>query len=334
MDYTSFLYDDDIATESIKDKIGGTWEKIQNAFQAMIDWCREKIAIVKEQGLKVMLGSVLKDVRDFFTKAKRDRENAHGYLGDARKRVDEAKARLKASKEDDNATKEDRKAARQNLREAKSAYRKANRISKKQRRQEKAYYRQMNKGNGEKAQDRLSRIQELNKKGNDAVYGNVAESYGYEDYDDADWALEAALADVDIYSDPSVAEALENMETNIAINCTTAEECANIMDGLNDQIDAFNRHISTLRVATENYMEDQDKEAFQVTTRNAMAALESSYDALGLVSESGRFDEACIEQLHNFFDGASQIMADKAEEFEYEDDVFGASESFLGALVQ
>ena len=322
MDYTSFLYDD-FALEAADANKESVWKKIANAFQKLMDACSEKIAKFKQTKFAQAFSKAFAKIKSLFNQAQADRENAHEYLRDAREEYEAALKELKEAKQSKN--KDWIAYAKGNVKTKRTAYREANKKSKQQWKEAKKARKETQKAYNKMAKDGW---------GSEA---KAAESYSeYED--DADFALEAALNEYDqmmtVANDPSLSAALDNMRGNVDSNCTTAEECANIMNGLNDQIDAFNRHVSTLRIATENYMEDQDKEAFQVTTRNAMAALEGSYNALGLVSESGRFDEACIEQLHNFFDGASQIMADKAEEFEDEDDVFGASESFLGALVQ
>jgi len=168
----------------------------------------------------------------------------------------------------------------------------------------------------------------------DFVRDRAAESYA--GYDEEDIAIMEAIEEFYSY-DPSVEAALEAMGTNLDIQCTTAQECLNYMDGLEGEISKYNLNLRTLKVAAENYQADGDQEKFNTIAGPALEQLQASYDALGLTSESEKFNEACIEQLNSFFLGAQDLIYAKADEFlddseEYDEDDY-AGESFLSSLV-
>ena len=169
----------------------------------------------------------------------------------------------------------------------------------------------------------------------DFVRDRAAESYaGYDEED-----IEVMMAIEEFYSyDPSVDSALEAMQMNVDIECTTAQECLNYMDAIDSEIAKYNLNLRTLKVAAENYQLDGDQEKFNSIASSALEQLQTSYDALGLSNDvSEKFDEACIEQLHEFFTGAQDLLCDKAEEFydsseDYDENDY-AGESFLSSLV-
>ena len=319
---------DDIATEADATAAsdGGegkvspsVWEKIKKGFETMINTLKGWISTAVGKARDIF-GGALKKVQDFFKKAQRDRENAHEYLASARAEVDKAKADVAAAKAA--GDKDVSRQAKTDLKNAKDNYAFQNKVAKREDR------------NAAKAHNAKQRMyNKMARKG----WGKSEESYIDDGFDMT--AVDEAFADyydtMAVEGDPSLANALESLKTNVDIYVTSAEECDTFVEKFSNEVSQFNRDVQTLKIATENYQADGDKDAFKTTTAHAIEHLKKSYEVLKLApaTEGAAFGEDHIGQIHNFFVGAQDIIAEKAASFGGTDDFGAGNESFLASLI-
>lgn len=308
---------DDIAIESEGEVSESVWQKIKNAFETMINTVKGWVSTAAGT-VKSFCSKTLGKIKGLFTKAQRDRENAHEYLAEARQEVELCKEELKAAKKSGN--KDYIHVSKTNLASAKSDYKNA-----------KSDYKFQTKADKAAHKSKQKMYKEMVKNG----WGKSEESYfDYDDYDMS--AVDEAFVDyynaMAIEEDPSIANALESFRTNVDINISSAEECDTLAYRFNDEISQFNRDIQTLKIAAENYCSDYDKDAFRSTTTHALEHLKKSYDDLRLVPavEGAAFGEDHISQIHNFLVGAQNIISEKASSF-YNEEI--GNESFLSSLI-
>lgn len=156
-----------------------------------------------------------------------------------------------------------------------------------------------------------------------------------EEDDDIDAAIEAAVKIEKLASNDELKTAIENMASNIDMNCTTAEEALQYKENIENEIDKYNRDIKTLRFAAESARDyGNDTDRVNTIVAPAVESLRNSFAQIGLVTEApSGIDEFACESMNYFLKTARKMINAKCDSFEEaaEQEVV-ANESFLATL--
>lgn len=167
--------------------------------------------------------------------------------------------------------------------------------------------------------------------------------------DEQNAALESLLSDMDdLIAEESLLASGSTADDMLAAvrerveKCESADDCQELMDKLNKEIDSFNDALDKLKEASKKFQDDGDKKALKDAIKPVITDLKKKCNVIEMKDideDTDSIEDDEIKKLRDFLTGSRDIIQEKSASFENEEPAEegkcgkkGCCESFLDSI--